>query len=179
MQARYNQHRRLFGTPFWNEGQSLYWEMFVWDKGFHATPEDRVGALFWRMHRSARIIFSLNFHEGKMTPEQAIQFLVDTVGFERANAEGEVRRSFNGSYSPLYQAGYMLGGLQLRALHHELVDSKKMTEREFHDAVLQGGAMPIAMVRARLEKLPLTREGLAPWRFAEQLPPPVPWGAAR
>ena len=96
------------------------------------------------MHRSARIIFSLNFHLGRMTPDQAVQFLVDTVGFERANAEGEVRRSFNGSYSPLYQAGYMLGGLQLRALHHELVDNKKMSEREFHDAVLQGGAMPIA-----------------------------------
>ncbi len=99
------------------------------------TPEDRIGALFWRMHRSARIIFSLNFHLGKMTPEQAIQFLVDTVDFERANAEGEVRRSFNGSYSPLYQAAYMLGGLQLRALHRELVDSKKMTNRQFHDAI--------------------------------------------
>ncbi len=177
MQARYNPHRRIFSTPFWNEGQSLYWEMFLWDHGFHASAEDRVGALFWRMHRSARIIFSLNFHLGRMTPEQAIQFLVDTVGFERANAEGEVRRSFNGSYSPLYQAGYMLGGLQLRALHHELVDSGKMTDRAFHDAVLEGGAMPIAMVRARLETLAITREGLAPWRFAEQLPPPVPWGA--
>ncbi len=174
MTARYNQHRRLFATPFWNEGQSLYWEMFVWDKGFNATPEDRLGALFWRMHRSARIIFSLNFHLGKMTPEQAIQFLVDTVDFERANAEGEVRRSFNGSYSPLYQAAYMLGGLELRALHKELVDSKKMTEREFHDAVLQGGPMPIAMVRARLAKTPLTRAGPAPWRFADMLPPPVP-----
>ena len=77
-----------------------------------------MGALFWRMHRSARIIFSLNFHLGKMTPEQAIQFLVDTVGFERANAEGEVRRSFNGSYPPLYQVGYMIGGLAAaRAAH--------------------------------------------------------------
>ncbi|MEP6766300.1 MAG: DUF885 family protein, partial [Gemmatimonadaceae bacterium] len=84
MQARYNQHRRLFATPFWNEGQSLYWEMFLWDHDFQVTPEDRMGALFWRMHRSARIIFSLNFHLGKMTPEQAIQFLVDTVDFERA-----------------------------------------------------------------------------------------------
>ena len=113
MQARYNTHRRIFTTPFWSEGQSLYWEMFLWDHGFQVTPEDRVGALFWRMHRSARIIFSLNFHLGKMTPDQAIHFLMDTVGFERANAEGEVRRSFNGTYSPLYQAGYMLGGLQL------------------------------------------------------------------
>ena len=174
MTARYNQHRRLFSTPFWNEGQSLYWEMFLWDHDFHVSPEDRMGALFWRMHRSARIIFSLNFHLGKMTPEQAIQFLVDTVAFERANAEGEVRRSFNGSYSPLYQAAYMLGGLELRALHKELVDSKKMTDREFHDAILQGGPMPIAMVRARLAKTPLTRTGPAPWRFADELPPPRP-----
>ena len=174
MTARYNQHRRLFSTPFWGEGQSLYWEMFLWDHDFHVSPEDRMGALFWRMHRSARIIFSLNFHLGKMTPEQAIQFLVDTVAFERANAEGEVRRSFNGSYSPLYQAAYMLGGLELRALHKELVDSKKMTDREFHDAILQGGPMPIAMVRARLAKTPLTRTGAAPWRFADELPPPRP-----
>ena len=175
MQARYNQHRRLFATPFWNEGQSLYWEMFLWDHDFQVTPEDRLGALFWRMHRSARIIFSLNFHLGKMTPDQAIQFLVDTVDFERANAEGEVRRSFNGSYSPLYQAAYMLGGLELRALHHELVDTKKMGEREFHDALLQGGPMPIAMIRARLrEKTQLTRDGTPAWRFADDLPPPKP-----
>ena len=71
----------------------------------------------------------------------------------------------------------MLGGLELRALHHELVDSGKMTDRAFHDAVLEGGAMPIAMVRARLEQLPIAREGVMPWRFAEQLPPPIPWGS--
>lgn len=177
MLQRYNSHRALFRTPFWNEGQALYWEMFLWDTGrFHVTPEDRLGALFWRMHRSARIIFSLNFHLGKMTPEQAIQFLVDTVNFERANAEGEVRRSFAGQYSPLYQAAYMLGGLQLRALHRELVQSGRMTNREFHDAVLQGGAMPITMVRARLANVPLTRDGAAPWRFADNLPAPVPFG---
>ncbi|MEO8193483.1 MAG: DUF885 family protein [Gemmatimonadales bacterium] len=174
MSARYNSHRQLFGTPFWSEGQSLYWEMFLWDHGFQVSPEDRIGALFWRMHRSARIIFSLNFHLGKMTPDQAIQFLVDTVNFERANAEGEVRRSFSGDYPPLYQIGYMIGGLQLRALHRELVDSQKMTDRAFHDAVLQGGPMPITMVRARLAGSALTRDGPAPWKFATELPPPVP-----
>lgn len=177
MQQRYNRHRSLFRTPFWHEGQALYWEMFLWDTGrFHVSPEDRIGALFWRMHRSARIIFSLNFHLGRMTPEQAIQFLVDTVNFERANAEGEVRRSFGGQYSPLYQAAYMLGGLQLRALHRELVESGRMTNRQFHDGVLQGGPMPIAMVRARLSDVPLSRSGPPPWRFAERLPPPRPFG---
>ena len=158
MTARYNQHRRLFSTPFWNEGQSLYWEMFLWDHDFHVSPEDRMGALFWRMHRSARIIFSLNFHLGKMTPEQAIQFLVDTVDFERANAEGEVRRSFNGSYSPLYQAAYMLGGSSCarctRARRLEEDDRSRIPRRG-----PPGRPMPIAMVRARLAKTPLTRAG--------------------
>jgi uncharacterized protein (DUF885 family) len=125
------------------------------------------------MHRSARIIFSLEFHLGKMTPEQAVQFLVDSVDFERANAEGEVRRSLNGSYPPLYQIAYMIGGLQLRALHHEIVDAGKMSERAFHDAVLQGGPMPITMVRVRLTNQRLGRDGAAPWRFADELPPPV------
>ncbi len=175
MTARYNSHRRVFGTPFWNEGQALYWEMFLWDHDFHVTPEDRLGALAWRMHRSARIVFSLSFHLGKMTPEQAIEYVVDKVPFERANAEGEVRRSFNGSYSPIYQAAYMLGGLQMRALYKELVTSKKMTDRQFHDAVLQGGPMPIAMVRARLANVKLARDGAAPWRFAEELPAPRPF----
>ncbi|HEY8484639.1 MAG TPA: DUF885 domain-containing protein [Longimicrobiales bacterium] len=169
MTARYNSHRRLFTTPFWVEGWALYWEMLLWDLGFPKTPEDRVGMLFWRMHRAARIIFSLNFHLGKMTPQQAIDFLVERVGHERANAEAEVRRSFNGSYPPLYQAAYMLGGLQLRALYRELVESGKMTPRQFHDAVLRSGRMPIEMLRARLTGQPLTRDYVASWRFADPI----------
>ncbi len=179
MTARYHPHRRLFSTPFWGEGNALYWEMFLYDHDFHVTPEDRIGALFWRMHRSARIIFSLNFHLGRMTPDQAVQFLVDTVNFERANADGEVRRSLAGNYSPLYQAAYMLGGLQMRAMYKALVSTKKMTEREFHDGVLQGGTMPMAMVRARLGDIPLTREGPAPWKFAEDLPASRPFPLRR
>jgi hypothetical protein len=165
MNDRYNPHRRLFGTPFWHEGNSLYWEMVLWDMGFPKTPEERVGMLFWRMHRAARIIFSLSFHLGTMTPQQAIDFLVERVGHEPANAAAEVRRSFNGTYSPLYQVGYMMGGLQQRALRRELVASGKMTDRQFHDAILQGGPMPIEMVRARLTHQVLTRDYTAGWRF--------------
>src|SRR6201999_1699675 len=109
-------------TPFSVEGWALYWEFILWDKGFPETPENRIGMLFWRMHRCARIIFSLKFHLGQMTAAECVDFLVQKVGHERATAEGEVRRSFAGDYSPLYQAGYMLGAFELRALRHELVD---------------------------------------------------------
>lgn len=167
MTSRYNSHRRAFSTPFWGEGWALYWEMLLWDRGFAQTPEERIGMLFWRMHRAARIIFSLSFHLERMTPEQAIDFLVERVGHERANATAEVRRSFNGSYPPLYQAAYMLGGMQIRALHREFVDSGSMTDREFHDAILQGGRMPIEMVRARLRGEAPPRDFQASWRFAD------------
>ncbi|CAN5900696.1 DUF885 family protein [soil metagenome] len=167
MTARHNTHRRPFSTPFWTEGWALYWEMRFWDEGFPETPENRVGMLFWRMHRCARIIFSLKFHLGEMTPEEAIDFLVDRVGHERSAAEAEVRRSFEGRYSPLYQAAYMLGALQFRALKEEAVDSGQMTDREFHDRVLKAGNIPVELVRALLLDEPPT-EGQAPdWRFAE------------
>src|SRR5262245_63435897 len=122
--------------------------MLLWDDGFPKTPENRVGMLFWRMHRQARIIFSLRFHLGEWTPQQCVDFLVDRVGHERANAEGEVRRSVYGGYGPLYRLAYMIGGLQFRALRHELVESGKMTDRQFHDAVLRENQMPVEMVRA-------------------------------
>ena len=165
MTDRYNSHRNLFRTPFWGEGWALYWEMRLWDMEFPSTPEDRIGMLFWRMHRAARIIFSLSFHLGEMTPDEAIAFLVERVGHEPANATAEVRRSFNGSYSPLYQAAYMLGGLQIRALQEQLVGGGEMTEREFHDTILQGGRMPIEMVRARLLGEAPPRDFRAAWRF--------------
>ncbi|HSG48036.1 MAG TPA: DUF885 family protein [Longimicrobiales bacterium] len=167
MTERYNPHRDLFSTPFWGEGWALYWEMILWENEFPRGPEDRIGMLFWRMHRAARIIFSLSFHLERMTPQEAVDFLVERVGHERANAEAEVRRSFAGDYSPLYQAGYMLGGMQFRALHRELVESGRMTAREFHDAVLQGGRMPVEMVRARLTRQSLNRDQTSRWRFAE------------
>lgn len=164
---RANRHRLLFETPFWIEGWSLWWELHLWDLKFISTPEDRMGALFWRAHRCARIIFSLKFHLGEWTPQQCIDFLVERVGHERASATGEVRRSFNGNYSPLYQAGYMLGGLQIRSLYQQLVASGRMPERDFHDNLLQGGTMPIEMVRAHLTREKLARDFKPGWRFAE------------
>ena len=165
MAARYREHRRAFHTPFLVEGWALYWEMLLWDLNFPKSAEDRVGMLFWRSHRCARIIFSLKFHLGQMTAQEAIDFLVERVGHERRNATAEVRRSVAGNYSPLYQAAYMLGGLQIRALHKELVDSGRMTNRAFHDAVLKENSIPIEMIRASLTKQSLTHHVATTWKF--------------
>lgn len=165
MNSRYNSHRRYFSTSFSIEGWALYWEMVFWDRNFQKSPENRVGMLFWRMHRCARIIFSLNYHMNKWTPQQCIDFLVDKVGHERANASAEVRRSFTGGYGPLYQLSYMMGAKQFYALRGELVNSGKMKEKDFHDAILQNGPISVEMVRALLSNQTLTRDYKTNWKF--------------
>ena len=165
MSDRYRPYRQLFRTPFSVEGWALYWEFLLWDMGFDKTPEDRIGALFWRMHRCGRIIFSLSFHLEKMTPQECVDFLVDRVGHERDNAAAEVRRSFSGDYGPLYQIAYMMGGLQFYSLHHDLVDSKKMSNRQFHDAILHQGPIPVEMVRAILTNQKLASDYQPSWRY--------------
>ncbi len=166
MNRRHQIHRRyIFGTPFWTEGWSLYWELLLYDLGFAQTPEDKIGMLFWRMHRCARIIFSLRFHLGEWTPRECIDFLVDRVGHERANAEAEVRRSFEGNYPPLYQLAYMTGGLQFYKLKEELVDNGSMTLQQYHDAVLQENAMPIELLRYLLKDTKVPRDMETIWKF--------------
>jgi uncharacterized protein (DUF885 family) len=99
-----------------------------------------------------------------------MQYLVDNVGFEPENAVAEVRRSFDGSVGPLYQSAYLIGALQFRAMHRELVDSKKMTNREFHDAILHENWMPIELLRADLENLKLTHNFRTSWKFYGEHP---------
>ena len=170
--TRYNPQRQLYDTPFWGEGWALYWEFLLYQKGFARNPQERIGMLFWRSHRAARILFSLSFHMGEMTPQQAIDLLVVKVGHERENAAAEVRRSFAGDYSPIYQAAYMLGGLQFWAIRQELVESGKMTDKAFHDAILKGGPMPVSVVRSRLRG-DTPEQTLTPqWRFYPALDRP-------
>ncbi|MFG0284982.1 MAG: DUF885 family protein [Phycisphaerales bacterium JB039] len=169
MAQRHNTHRRMFSTPFLGEGWCLYWEMVFYDRGWAESPEDRIGILFWGMHRCARIIVSLKYHLGEMTPQEMIDFLVDEIGHERFGATSEVRRYIGDQYSPLYQVAYMIGGLQMRALRREVVDTGLMTEKQFHDTVLLYNSMPIELIRAGLLDLPLTKDWRPSWRFADPI----------
>ncbi|MBI5684957.1 MAG: DUF885 family protein [Verrucomicrobia bacterium] len=166
--ARHNTHRRIFSTPFYVEGWALYCELRFWDFGWARSPQERIGMLFWRMNRAARIIVSLKFHLGQMKPAEMVDFLVNRVGHEKLGATSEVRRFVIAP--PLYQAGYMLGGLQLKALHDEMVRPGKLTEQQFNDAVLAGNTMPIELLRAALLKLPLARDAQPSWKFAGENP---------
>ncbi len=166
MNSRYKNYRQsAFNTPFTTEGWTLYWELLLYREGFAKTPEERIGMLFWRMHRCARITFSIKFHIGEWTPKQCVDYLVNEVGHEYANAHGEVKRSFEANYGALYQLAYLVGGLQLFSIHKELVDSGKMTNVQFHDAVIKENHLPMEMLRATLLNQKIDRDYQTQWKF--------------
>lgn len=167
MADRHRAYREIFATPFFGEGWAVYWELRMWELGFARGPHDRVGMLFWRMHRCARIIVSLKYHLGQMSATEMIDYLIERVGHERAGATSEVRRYVGPDYSPLYQCGYMIGALQLRALQRELVGGGTLTDKQFHDALLTYGAIPNELIRAGLRGEKLPREWTPKWRFAD------------
>ncbi|TRZ45088.1 DUF885 family protein [Robertkochia solimangrovi] len=167
MNARERTYRN-FDSPFWMEGWALYWELLLWDMDFPSTPEERVGMLFWHMHRCARIIFSFNFHMGEWTPQECIDFLVEKVGHEYKNAESEIRGPLSSNSDPLYQVGYLTGGRQFYALKKELVDSGKMGIKEFHDKTIKLNAMPVEMIRNILTNAALQKDYKAHWKFYNQ-----------
>ncbi len=59
----------------------------------------------------------------------------------------------------------MLGGLQIRALRRDLVDSGRMTDKEFHDRILRENSIPIELIRASLLETDLAPDHRAEWRF--------------
>ncbi|MFM2222730.1 MAG: hypothetical protein RLZZ78_987 [Armatimonadota bacterium] len=163
---RFHSHRNVWWTPFWVEGWTLHWEMLLWERGFPQTPQERCGMLFWRMHRCARVLFSLKFHLGEMSASECVDFLVRECGHEPANAHAEIRRSVGNRYPPLYQLAYQIGGMQVRSLFRESI-ARGWTAKAFHDRFLRENEMPIAAVRALILGLPLGDAELKNWRFLD------------
>lgn len=153
---------RVLPTSFYVEGWAFYWELRLWDLNWATTPEDRIGMLFWRMTRSARVILTLKYHLGRMTPDEMVSFLMDRVGHEKFGARSEVRRFIQDR--PLYQVGYLIGGRQILALHDEMVGGA-LTEPRFHEAVLKQGVMPIELLRAAMQGIELKKDAGPTWHF--------------
>lgn len=162
--GRHSEHRRAFSTPFFIEGWALYCERRLWDLGWARTPEERIGMLFWRLHRAARVVVALKFQLGQMKPDEMVTFLVDRVGHEKYGATSEVRR-FIGPMGALQPVSYTIGSLQLLALRSEMTGRGRMKEIDFNDALLRAGPIPVELLRAELQGQPLARDAKPSWRW--------------
>lgn len=146
--ARYSPSpvRQVSWTPVTVEGWALYCEELMAEEGFYQTIEER---LFQRLHllwRATRIVLDVGLHTRGMTPDQAVDLLVDRVAMDRGKARAEVSRYC--AY-PTYQLCYAVGRREILALRDSWRASvgPDVPLKVFHDTVLAYGGLPVSLIR--------------------------------
>ncbi|MGY4706789.1 DUF885 domain-containing protein [Candidatus Bipolaricaulota sp. J31] len=139
--------RKLSGflSSLFVEGWAFYCEELMERLGFIGEPIQRLGRLNDQLWRAARIILDVSLHTRGMSVEEAVDFLVDEVGLERANALAEVRRYTS---SPTQPMSYLVGKLEILKLIEEFkAKNPEKSMRELHDAILSCGSLPPRLMR--------------------------------
>ena len=151
VQIMYQMHnpsklRRLVSTPMFTEGWGLYNEQLFQETGFFPNETIHLRQLQLRLWRNARVIYDVGMQTGRMTREQAIQLMVDRVGFLRWAAEAEVDSALA---RPGYFIGYFMGMSEILKMRDEYRAKMgpRFTLKDFHQKLLEIGSMPPALVR--------------------------------
>ena len=154
VQIMYQMHnpsklRRMVSTPMFTEGWGLYNEQLFQETGFFPDERIHLRQLQLRLWRNARVIYDVGMQTGRMTREQAIQLMVDRVGFLRWAAEAEVDSALA---RPGYFIGYFMGMSEILKMRDEYRARMggRFTLKDFHQKLLEIGSMPPALVRAAL-----------------------------
>lgn len=146
--------RKLLGANTNVEGWAHYCEQMMLDEGLaqFLYPHDRRQQLLLRLGqlqdallRNARFIVGIKLHTGQMTMAQAVDFFVKEGYQSRTVGEVETKR---GTGDPTYLY-YTLGKLEIQQLRADVAkqQGKNFSLERFHDAFMQQGFAPIAIVR--------------------------------
>jgi len=154
MHRLHDRVRKLLGANTNVEGWAHYCEQMMLDEGLaqFLYPHDRRQQLLLRLGqlqdallRNARFVVGIKLHTGQMTMAQAVDFFVKQGYQSRAVGEVETKR---GTSDPTYLY-YTLGKLEILKLRADLEakQGKAFNLEHFHDAFMQQGFAPIAIVR--------------------------------
>lgn len=129
------------------EGWALFAEHWMARRALFAdNPDGALAQLQMRLWRTARVIIDPSLHTGRMTYDQAVDFLVDQVGLERSAAEAEVNRF---TTWPTQAPSYIIGWLEIQRLEDEVRArlGPRFDEKTFVEHTLSQGALPLALLR--------------------------------
>ena len=149
MKENPNMLRRVVTEPIFSEGWGLFTEELMFEFGFLRGDDVRLTQLRNRLWRAARVILDSGLHTGRMSFEEAVQFLVDKVRFEPYAAELEV-----GMYirEPTYVLGYLIGMQEIAVIRSDYIEQFGAPEppSQFYDKLLRIGSIPPSLVREEL-----------------------------
>jgi uncharacterized protein (DUF885 family) len=142
--------RRFGGYSAFSEGWALYCESLGKELGLYTDPYQYVGSLGGEMHRAIRLVVDVGMHARGMTREQAIQYMLENEVISEQLATAEIERYMA---RPGQALSYKTGQLKIRELRarYEKQLGKKFDLRAFHDELLAGGSMPLAILEKHMD----------------------------
>jgi len=142
--------RRYGGYTAYTEGWGLYAEQVPKEIGLYSDPYSDFGRLSFELWRAVRLVVDTGIHQFKWTREQAIDYFVNNTPMIRDDARREVERYI---VIPGQATSYKIGMNAILALRLEAQQQlgAGFSLKEFHDQVLRDGALPLPILKRRIE----------------------------
>jgi prolyl oligopeptidase len=142
--------RRYSGFTAFVEGWGLYSESLGYDLGLYKDPYSRFGALTYDMWRAVRLVVDTGIHYKGWTRQQAIDFFKDNAAKTEHDIVNEIDRYI---VMPGQALAYKIGQLKILSLRAsaEAALGDDFDVRDFHDALLGAGALPLDILQQRMD----------------------------
>lgn len=144
--------RRIASFNAYSEGWALYSELLAKEMGqYEDDPMADVGRLKAELFRAVRLVVDTGLHHKKWSREEAVDYMMEQGAVVKSDAVAEVERYM---VWPGQALGYKMGMIEILKLRQQaqqkLADNFNL--KDFHDWVLLGGAVPMALLQKRVER---------------------------
>jgi len=138
------------------EGWGLYAESLGTEMGFYTDPYNRFGQLSYEMWRAVRLVVDTGMHMFGWDRQRAIDFFASNTAKSLHDIEVEIDRYISW---PGQALAYKLGELKFKELRARATEKlgDKFDVREFHDQLLNRGALPLDILEQRINAWILSR----------------------
>ena len=134
----------------YGEGWAHYCETLGSEFGLYTDPYQKMGYLSDQMLRAVRLVVDTGLHTGKMTREEAIDYFLKNISYDKEAATAEIERYMA---MPGQALSYKIGSLKMRELRNQY--QKQLGNRfnlaKFHDEILNQGGLPLDVLSRKME----------------------------
>jgi len=149
--------RKYGGQTVFVEGWGLYSERLGLEVGFYQTPYTNFGRLSYEMWRACRLVVDTGLHSKGWSRQRAIDYMAENSGLSMNNITSEVDRYISW---PGQALAYKIGELKIRELRANAEEQlgSNFDVREFHDKVLENGALPLSVLEEVINQWLLNKD---------------------